>query len=1211
LSRKVPPNGNTQRIFHTVRIRLNVRRLIDLVSRSPLSQNHWAMKLGISRGHISELLNGKHPYPSAKTRQKLLDGFSVPFDDLFEIEQEGDGWTHASKASFQAAVADRYLIDSEIGHGGMGTVYLARDVKHGRRVAVKVVSPEAVTGIGAPQFLKEIRYTARLQHHHILPLFDSGEAAGYPYYVMPYLRDGSLRQLLEREGRLSLATAVKLSQGIARGLAFAHRHHVIHCDVKPENVLRSEDHAFVADFGIARAVHAEALAWGKREDVDSSAGTPAYVSPEQAAGEHHLDGRSDVYSLGCMVFEMLTGAPPFGGTSTVEVVSRRFVDRVPDLRDYAPSIPAGVAIAVQRAMAIDPARRFDTVQQFANELSAASATARPLARVLMGAGALGRGVRRAMGMSFEKPRRIVRMDGSWQDFKLAFRMLGKRPGFTFTVLATLAMGIGATTALFGVFRAVFLAPIPLPESDDLVIVMGQGSLGCCGPASGPDYVDWVERNRSFSGLALMNPQTYTVTGTEAPERVFGMHVTASAFPMLGVGAVMGRTLLAEDENGGGTVLLSYHFWRNQLGGREDVVNSTVEVNGVGHTVVGVMPEGFDVPSPWSQYGAHRLYLPFQRERLGGNRGSHSWPVVGRLAHGATKETAQSDMDRVSRELAIEYPQTNADWSASVFSVHEYLFGAVGKQLGLILGAATLVLLIACGNVAGLLLARAAGRESELAIRAALGGSRGALVRLLFSEALVLALLGGIGGILLSFVAIDGLKALLPPTMPRADQIQVGGWALGFALGASAFTALAFGMVPALLAARSSLAANVKEGGYATLAPAKERLRNAFIVGQIALGLVLANGAALLVRSYASLRGQDFGFRNDGVVTMSLSPSGPRYQDDLAYSNYYNEVLARVEAIPGVEAIGTISRLPLFGGTNTNVWIEGTPPPQSPGEGPLVEVTSINGHYFEAMHIPLVRGRFLQPGDTAEAAPNVLINERFAEIGWPRLDPLGKRFTTTDDGSWWFTVVGVVGDVRQQGPEQPAQAQLYAPYVRGWTTGAYLTARTLDDASALVPRIREAVLAVDPSQPPSDVRMMSERVDRTLAQRRFYTTLITLFAAAALLLAAAGVYGTVSYFVARRVRELGIRVALGAPSSGIVGLVVGRGLRLAAWGVGFGLVGVWATTRLFESMVYEIDAVDPITIIGGSLGLALVAVVASAIPATRAVNVSPVLALRSK
>ncbi len=641
-----------------------------------------------------------------------------------------------------------------------------------------------------------------------------------------------------------------------------------------------------------------------------------------------------------------------------------------------------------------------------------------------------------------------------------------------------------------------------------------------------------------------------------------------------------------------------------------MLGTTVELDGTPYTVVGVMPEGFDVPSPWSQMGSFRLYLPFQNEKLSGNRGSHSFPVIGRLGPAQTKETAQADMDRIMRDLAAEYPQSNGDRSARVFTVHEYLFGNVGKQLGLILGAAGVVLLIACGNVAGLLLARAAGRETELAVRAALGASRRAMVRLLFSEALLLALVGGVLGLLFSFAAIDGLKAVLPPSIPRIDRIRVDGWALVFALGASAFTALLFGMVPALLASRTNLAASVKEGGYATLAPAKERLRNAFIVGQIALGLVLANGAALLVQSYAALRGQDFGFDTDGIVTMALNPAGPRYQDDEAYVTFYDQVLQRVGAIPGVTSVGTISRLPLFGGMNGSVWVEGTPPRQNAGEGPLVEVTSVNGDYFRTMGIPLLKGRLLEPDDSVSAAPGVVINQRFADVGWPDQDPLGKRFSFDDNPPQWLTVVGVVGDVRQWGPEQAPQAQMYAPFML-WSSSAYLTVRASGDLGALVPRIREAIQEVDPAQPPSDVQTMEARVDRTFAQRRFYTTLIALFAVAALFLAAAGVYGTVSYFVARRVRELGIRMALGAGGTGIVGLVVRRGIRLAVWGVLIGLAGVWASTRVVEGLVYGIDAVEPLTLAGGCVALALVAVAASALPALRAVRVPPVLALRSE
>ena len=809
-------------------------------------------------------------------------------------------------------------------------------------------------------------------------------------------------------------------------------------------------------------------------------------------------------------------------------------------------------------------------------------------------------------------RKVERMSPWLRDFQMAFRALRRRPGFAASVLTMLALGVGATTALFGIYRTVFLEPIPLPDAERLMVVMGQSSSGCCGPASGPDYVDWVERNSSFEALALLNPGGYTLTGLPEPERVFGTAVTANVFSMLGVEPLKGRTFLPEHEQSEGAVVVSWPFWQNQLGGRSDVVNLPLELDGRTYTIVGVMPEGFDVPSPWSQYGAHRVYLPFQRERiLGGHRAGHAWPVIGRLAASATKESAQADMDRVTRGLGEEYPQTNADWNARIFTVHEYLFGQVGGQLRLILGAAAVVLLIVCGNVAGLLLARAAARETELSVRAALGASRRAMVRLLFSEALLLALAGGVLGMLVSYVAIDGFRALLPPTIPRISEIRVDEWALAFALAVSAFSALVFGIVPALFASRTNLASSVKEGGYATLAPAKERLRSAFIVGQIALGLVLANGAVLLVRSYAALRSQDFGFATDGVITMSLNPAGPRYTDETAYEAYYDAVLANVGATPGVVTVGTISRLPLLGGTNGNVWVEGTPPRRNEGEGPLVEVTGVNGDYFEAMGIPFLRGRLLQRGDSDSAAVRVIINQRFAEIAWPDQDAIGKRFSFSDTPPNWITVVGVVGNVHQYGPEQAPQAQMYAPFARGWTTGSYLTVRTAGDPVALVPAIRKAVLAADPSQPPSDVRTMAERVDRGFAQRRFYTTLITLFATAALFLAAAGVYGTVSYFVARRIREMGIRMALGAAATGIVAIVVRRGLRLAFWGVLIGLAGVWASTRAIEGLVYGIHAIDPLTIVAGSLAMALVAVMASVIPAGRAIRISPVRALRSE
>jgi putative ABC transport system permease protein len=798
-----------------------------------------------------------------------------------------------------------------------------------------------------------------------------------------------------------------------------------------------------------------------------------------------------------------------------------------------------------------------------------------------------------------------------KDLRLALRMLRRRPGFTTVVSLTLALGIGCTTALFGVFRTVFLEPLPLPDSGRLTFVMEQGGFGCCGPASGPDYTDWVRRQRAFAGMGILNPGSVTLTGDGEAARVYATAASASVFRLLGVAPALGRTFTREDEVNPSVVVLSDGLWQRRFGGRRDVLGKTFAIDGASYTVIGVMPRGFDVPSPWLGTAHHQLYTPFNDAWLEGDRGSHGYPVVARLAPGVTLQAAQSDMDRVMRELAEEYPATNSARTARMFTAHAYMYGDSGRELGYILGAAALVLLIACGNVAGLQLARAAARETELAVRAALGASRGALVRLLFSESVMLAAIGGLGGMLVAVAAVRGLRAVLPPTMPRIADAHVDGWALVFAMAAAAFTALVFGIVPSILASRGGVAGELREGGYGTRAPGKQRARDAFIVAQIALGLVLANGAALLVRSYARLRSLDPGFRGAGVLTVGIEPSGERFKDGATLSNYYNAVLERVRAVPGVTAAGTVSRLPLYGGTNGTVWIEGRPPRTGSDQGPLVEVTSITGDYFQAIGLQLLRGRLLRPEDSISGAVGVVINQHFANEAWPGANPLGKRFSFSDSPPHWTTVVGVVNDVRQWGPERPPVSQVYYPLTQGWTSSGYLVVRTAADPASLGPLVRRAILAVDPTQAPSEVQTMASRVGRTYAQRRFYTTLIGLFAVAALLLAGAGVYGTVSYYVTRRTRELGIRIALGADRGGIVGLVVRRGVRLAAWGMGLGLVGVWAASTVVGKLLYGVGPLDPATMLAGCATLALVAAAASAVPAGRAVRVPPALALRAE
>jgi predicted permease len=803
------------------------------------------------------------------------------------------------------------------------------------------------------------------------------------------------------------------------------------------------------------------------------------------------------------------------------------------------------------------------------------------------------------------------MLGMIEDVKVATRSLIKRPGFAAAVLLTLALGIGANTALFGVFRSVFLAPLPFPDSERLTFVMQTGSFGCCGPASGPDYVDWEERQRSFSDIGAIRHTLATFTGDGEAERLLSLAVTASVFDVLDGEPALGRVLIPADQASPSVVVLSHWLWETRFGSDPEILGRTLLVNGRPLEVVGVMPEGFDVLSPWNRTGRFALYQPFADSLLAEGRGNHSYPVVARLAPGVTQEAAEADMQRVMRELAEEYPQTNGDRSARVFPAHEYLYGDVGRMLGLVLGAAALVLLVACGNVAGLQLARAAAREAELTVRAALGASRAAIVRLMFTESAVLAGLGGLLGIGAAVLVLRGLRAVLPASIPRLDAIALDGSAFLFALAAAALTALVFGLVPALLVSSRDLAAGLRESGYATLAPRKERLRDGFIVVQIAMGLVLANGAGLLVQSYQSLRSQELGFEQHGMLTLQVMAAGERYPDLAARADYFERVSLEAANVPGVRHAGWVSKLPLNGGSNSNVLVEGRGPRSNSNEGPLVEMSFVAGDYFAAAGIELLQGRTLIADDSVEANLGAVINRAMAERVWPGDDALGKRFSIEDEPPEWITVVGLVEDVRQWSLESAVQNEAYLHAGRSWTGAGYLTLRTDGDAAALVPQAREAVLAVDPALPPSDIHTMVDRVEGAFSQRRFYTTLITLFAAAALFLAAAGVYGTVSYYVSRRIRELGIRMALGGGTSEIMGLVLRRGWRLAVWGVAAGLAGAWASTRLVEGMLYGVGPVDaPTLVIGGAL-LAAVALGASAWPASRAARLSPVLALRAE
>jgi len=817
----------------------------------------------------------------------------------------------------------------------------------------------------------------------------------------------------------------------------------------------------------------------------------------------------------------------------------------------------------------------------------------------------------------EHERRATYFDELRQDLRYGTRQLLRSPLFTAIVMATLAIGIGANTAVFSVFKGVFLDPLPYDQPDRLTYIFhGDTDGSCCGPLSGPDFLDLRRMTETFEDLAVISSGNTSITGDGDPAVVLGARISPSMFSLLGVQPVRGRSFVDDDELGDGRVaVLSDGLWRQRLGADPNIVGSSLELNGEPHTVIGVLPPGFSVPSPWYVNQMHDVYVPFDREEITQGRDSHWLLTLGRLEPGVTWETGDAELKSLSKSLEEKYPETNHKKTTYVFTMHDRLVGRVGTQLLLILSAAGFMLLIVCGNVASLLLSRATSRETEMAIRAAVGAGRTRIIRQLLSESILLSLLGGVAGVALAFWAMTLLRAVIPTDLPRVANIGIDGTVLGFALGISVLTGLVFGLAPALSASRSNLTESLKEGkGTPKSGSRRNVLRGALVAVQFALALVLANGAALMLRSYLGFRGMEQGFDPENVLTVNVTMQGERYDDIWARGDFLRQAIERIEAIPGVIAVGAKNRLPLRGGTNSQVWAEDDPErPPSGGPGPLVEFARVSGDYFEAMGVSLLAGRYLTANDSVAANPGTIINEEMGRRLWPGENPLGKRYSFRDDPPNWMTVVGVVEDVRQWGPYMTPRAEHYLPYTApGWASARrmYLIVKTELDPLSLVGAVREAVIAVDKDQPISEIRTMEGVLSDQFAGQRFNTLLVGIFAAIALMLVTAGVYGVVSFYVAQNTHEIGVRMALGAGRGRVVGLTILRGLRLATVGGVVGVFGIFATTTVIRSLLFGASPVDIPTMIGGVLVLIGVALVASLVPAHRAASVSPVTALRS-
>jgi len=794
-----------------------------------------------------------------------------------------------------------------------------------------------------------------------------------------------------------------------------------------------------------------------------------------------------------------------------------------------------------------------------------------------------------------------------QDVRYALRSLRRHPVFAFTAILTLALGIGANTAIFSAVYGVLLRPLPYPEPDRLLTIWGHHASIGRETASLPDFLDWRQA-RSFSGMAAWANATYTVTGTGEPQVVTGAQVTPNYFRVLGVTVPQGRDFRDEEERGGARVaVLSQGYWQRAYGGRPDVVGRQITLSGAPYTIVGVGARGLALPEDVD------IWAPLQIDTTLGRRNDFL-QVIGRLAPGVSPEAAGVELATIARRLESEYPNSNAGWGVELIGLQERMVGEIRPALLVFMGAVGLVLLIVCANVANLMLARVAAREREVTIRAALGASRRRLVRQLLTESVLLALAGGVLGLGLAVWGVSALRNLDPGTLPRLDEVRLDGGALAFALVLSLGTGLLFGVIPALRVLGFDLRGGLAEGGRALSGTRSgTRTRTALVLAEVALASVLLVGAALLLRSFVGLQRVDPGFTTHGILTARVTLPRARYDDPARQVAFADALLEHARALPGVSGAALSTSAPVDDGLSYwAIALAGEQPPPEVVQDAVVYRTS--AEFFQTFGLPLIRGRLFASSDRGESTPVAIVSQSLAQRYWPGRDPVGSRLTfgnPTDSTSTWMTVVGVVGDVRQEGAVSPAYPQIYVPFAQVSGRSMVVALRTGQDPLALVPSLKQALASVDPNLALSRVTTMEQRVAGTLARPRVNALLLAAFAATALILAALGIYGVIAYSVVQRTREMGIRIALGARAKDVLGLVMRQGLAPVLIGLAIGLAAAAVGSRVLRSLLYGVAATDLATYAAVAAFLAAVAAAASYVPARRAARSDPMTALRTE
>jgi putative ABC transport system permease protein len=809
------------------------------------------------------------------------------------------------------------------------------------------------------------------------------------------------------------------------------------------------------------------------------------------------------------------------------------------------------------------------------------------------------------------------MERFFQDVRYALRNVRKRPVFSLIVVFTLALGIGADTAIFSVVDAVLLAPLPYSDPDKLVVLWAKNEKQNLTqqPVSYPNIVDLREASHVFERLSVVRGELFSLTDRDEPERVTGVRVSTNILTLLGVTPALGRNFLPEEEQPAkaSVALLSHGLWQRRYAGDPRLLGQAMIIDGKSYTVIGILPAWLKHPGmTLVNLSNPDVWIPVVPAASEQNRNFANMRIVARLKMGVTRAQAQSEVDTLGARLEKQYPDSNTNLRFGVVGLREQLTGRVSKALWILLGVVGCVLLIACANVANLLLARAASRQSEIAVRNALGATRPQLIRELLTECMVLSLTGGLLGLLLAYLGVTVMTSLSSGGIPRADEIGISREVLLFTMLLSLLTGLAFGIVPALQSSRSQLTEDLKEAKKGASASVRHRRSlNALVVIEIALALVLVAGAGLMMRSFRSVLGIDPGFDPHNVLTFSAALPLATYKDQQQHVQFFERALAKIRALPGVEAAAGTFRVPITGFATAIFSVQGKPVPT--GQAPIADYRAITVGYFQALGIRLLRGREFTERDSADAPDAVIVNEELARRSWPGEDPIGKRLQVGTELTRWRQVVGVVGNARLSGLEAKVDPAIYVPFPQNsWPNAlrnSFIVLRTTTDPQSLIPAIRRELRSVDPTFPITQIRTMDEIVGDSLSQRRFNTALLALFAFVAVALAAVGIYGVMSYAVSQRTREMGIRMALGAEQSDITMLVTSNGARLAALGIAIGVVAAAISSRLMSSLLFGITATDPITFVLTAVLLGIVTLLASYIPSRRAAGTDPISALR--